>query len=76
MVVIDGRQRRWSAGSSLGELARLMLDLGAVQAMNLDGGGASAMWVDGELVNRSSDGQQRNVTTSVLVLPRPDPGEA
>jgi hypothetical protein len=76
MVVVDGRQPRWSVGSSLGELARLMVDLGAVHAMNLDGGGASAMWVDGELVNRPSDGQQRNVTTSVLVLPGPDPGEA
>ena len=76
MVVVDGRQPRWSVGSSLGELARLMVDLGAVHAMNLDGGGASAMWVDGELVNRPSDGQQRNVTTSVLVLPGPDPGES
>jgi exopolysaccharide biosynthesis protein len=76
MVVVDGRQPRWSVGSSLGEVARLMVDLGAVHAMNLDGGGASAMWVDGELVNRPSDGQQRNVTTSVLVLPGPDPGEA
>jgi hypothetical protein len=76
MVVVDGRQPRWSVGSSLGELARLMVDLGAVHALNLDGGGASAMWVDGELVNRPSDGQQRNVTTSVLVLPGPDPGEA
>ena len=76
LVVIDGRQPRWSVGSSLGELARLMVDLGAVHAMNLDGGGSSAMWVDGELVNRPSDGQQRNVTTSVLVLPGPDPGEA
>jgi Phosphodiester glycosidase len=76
MVVIDGRQRRWSAGSSLGELARLMLDLGAVHAMNLDGGDSSAMWVDGQLVNRPSDGDERNVTTSVLVLPGPDPGEA
>jgi hypothetical protein len=76
MVVIDGRQRRWSAGSSLGELASLMVDLGAVHAMNLDGGGSSAMWVDGQLVNRPSDGGERNVTTSVLVLPGPDPGEA
>jgi hypothetical protein len=76
MVVVDGRQPRWSVGSSLGEMARLMIDLGAVHAMNLDGGGASAMWVDGELVNRPSDGQQRHVTTSVLVLPGPDPGEA
>lgn len=76
LVVIDGRQPRWSAGASLGELARIMHDLGAVQAMNLDGGGSSTMWVDGEVVNRPSDGTERKVTTAMLVLPGADPGEA
>jgi hypothetical protein len=76
LVVIDGRQPRWSVGASLGELARIMRDLGAVQAMNLDGGGSSTMVVEGEVVNRPSDGRQRNVTTAVLVLPGKDPGEA
>ena len=76
LVVIDGRQPRWSVGSALGELARLMVDLGAVYALNLDGGGTSAMWVDGNLVNRPSDGHQRVTTTAVLVLPGNDPGEA
>lgn len=75
LVVIDGRQPRWSVGASLGELARLMRDLGAVQAMNLDGGGSSTMWVDGEVVNRPSDGMERKVSTAMLVLPGEDPGE-
>lgn len=76
LVVIDGRRPRWSVGASLGELARIMQELGAVQSLNLDGGGSSVMWVDGEVVNKPSDGQQRRVTTAVLVLPGPDPGEA
>jgi hypothetical protein len=76
LVVIDGRQARWSVGASLRELARVMQDLGAVQALNLDGGGSSTMVVEGEVVNRPSDGRQRNVTTAVLVLPGKDPGEA
>ncbi len=76
LVVIDGRQPRWSVGASLGELARIMRDLGAVEAMNLDGGGSSTMWVDGEVVNRPSDGTERKVTTAMLVLPGADPGEA
>jgi large repetitive protein len=75
LVVIDGRQPRWSAGASLTELARIMSDLGAVQAMNLDGGGSSTMWIDGEVVNRPSDGNERKVTTAVLLLPGEDPGE-
>lgn len=76
LVVIDGRQPRWSVGASLAELARIMQDLGAVQAMNLDGGGSSTMVVEGEVVNKPSDGRQRNVTNAVLVLPGEDPGEA
>ena len=43
--------------------------------MNLDGGGSSTMVVNGEVVNRPSDGEQRRVSTAVLVLPGPDPGE-
>jgi exopolysaccharide biosynthesis protein len=34
------------------------------------------MWVEGEVVNRPSDGTERKVTTAVLVLPGQDPGEA
>ena len=52
-----------------------MQDLGAISAMNLDGGGSSTMWVEGDVVNRPSDGHERRVTTAVLVLPGPDPGE-
>jgi hypothetical protein len=75
LVVIDGRQPGWSVGSSLRELTETMRDLGAVQALNLDGGGSSTMVVEGEVVNRPSDGEQRRVTTAVLVLPGKDPGE-
>ena len=34
------------------------------------------MVVDGEVVNRPSDGRERHITNAVLVLPGPDPGEA
>lgn len=75
LVVVDGRQRRWSRGASLVEMARLMRDLGAVQALNLDGGGSSTMVVENEVVNRPSDGHQRRISNAVVVLPGPDPGE-
>jgi hypothetical protein len=75
LVVIDGRQSRWSVGVTLVKLAQIMRDLGAEQALNLDGGGASVMVVEDEVVNRPSDGQQRHITTAVLVLPGNDPGE-
>ena len=44
LVVVDGRQDA-SRGATLGELALLMRSLGAVDALNLDGGGSSALVV-------------------------------
>lgn len=75
LVVVDGRQRGWSRGVSVIEFARLMRDLGAVTALNLDGGGSSEMVVEGEVVNRPSDGRERHISNAILVLPGPDPGE-
>ena len=76
LVVIDGRRPHWSRGATLGELRTILRDLGAVDALNLDGGGSSEMVVDGEVVNRPSDGRERHIANAVLVLPGPDPGEA
>jgi hypothetical protein len=76
MVVVDGRQARYSLGVSMRGFARLMKGLGAVDALNLDGGGASTMVVEGKVVNRPSDGRLRHVTTAALILPGADPGES
>ena len=46
LVVVDGRQPA-SRGVRLGELAELMAALGARDALNLDGGGSSALVVAG-----------------------------
>ena len=47
LVVVDGRQGGYSEGVTLGELANLMVEAGAWDAMNLDGGGSSTMVVEG-----------------------------
>jgi Phosphodiester glycosidase len=74
LVVVDGRSRR-SVGVTLVQLRALMRDLGAVSALNLDGGGSSEMVVEGTVVNDPSDGHERHITNAILVLPGPDPGE-
>ena len=51
LLVVDGRQAN-SRGVYLEELAVIMRDLGCVEALNLDGGGSSALLVDGNLINR------------------------
>ncbi len=75
LVVVDGRQRRWSVGTTVEQFTRIMRDLGAVTALNLDGGGSSEMVVEGEVVNRPSDGRERLISNAILVLPGPDPDE-
>lgn len=43
LVVVDGRQKPYSDGMTLRELATLMRALGAREALNLDGGGSTAL---------------------------------
>ena len=50
-VACDGRSRA-DAGLSLVELARLLAELGAREAINLDGGGSTSLVCAGELRNR------------------------
>jgi Phosphodiester glycosidase len=76
LVVVDGRNTNWSIGANIPEFAAIMRDLGAVHALNFDGGGSSTMIVEDEVVNRPSDGQLRHLSNAVLVLRGPDPGEA
>lgn len=65
MLVIDGRQAQ-SAGATYADLTEIMLDYGAVNACNLDGGSSTAMWFDGEYVNNCST-NPRNLPTCFLV---------
>jgi hypothetical protein len=48
IVVVDGRQPNYSEGISLGELAEIMIKYGAETALNLDGGGSSALIIQGQ----------------------------
>ena len=73
LVTVDGRQPGHSVGMSLRELAELFVGLGARSAINLDGGGSTTMVLDGTVVNRVSDPQERRVPTAVLVLAGPTP---
>ena len=74
LVVIDGR-RKGSRGATLVELAEVMRGFNAVQALNLDGGGSTTMVVKGKVMNVPSDGNERKVSSAVLVLNGPDAEE-
>lgn len=70
-VTLDGRQAA-SAGMTLAELAQLLHSMGAVEAINLDGGGSTTMVVNGAIRNTPSDGRERPVSDAILVFSIPD----
>jgi exopolysaccharide biosynthesis protein len=68
LMVVDGRQPSLSIGMSLDEVARFLIELGAVEAINMDGGGSTTMVVQGAIVNRPSDPTgERPVSDAILV---------
>jgi exopolysaccharide biosynthesis protein len=67
MVVVDGRQSGYSVGMTTFEMAQTMVRLGAVRAMQLDGGGSSTLAFDGAVLNRPSDGRERPISTAVML---------
>jgi hypothetical protein len=72
MVVVDGRQKDFSVGMTFSELAALMLKLGCKDALNLDGGGSSTMWLNGKVVNQpSSKGVLRHVANTLILVQSP-----
>jgi len=50
MVAVDGREYQ-SVGMTLGQLANFMKSIGCTNAINLDGGGSTVMYVNGQVVN-------------------------
>lgn len=79
LVVVDGRQSGFSEGMSLDELARLMIELGAFQAMNLDGGGSSTLVVSengnpkvlNSPINNDIPGRERAVGNHLGIFAEP-----
>jgi hypothetical protein len=74
VVTVDGRQTPYSTGVDLDELAQIMSSQGVVNAINLDGGGSTAIDVrepgdvEATLQNRPSDGRERAVANALLLV--------
>lgn len=75
LVTIDGRTNR-GIGTTCEETAIIMEELGAVDALNMDGGGTTTMWIAGEpssgVVNYPSDpGGERSTPNAIAVVSTP-----
>lgn len=69
LITIDGRQEGTS-GATLPEVAKLMQELGAFNAMNLDGGSSTQMVYKGKVVNRPTVRGGNRVTNALVIIPQ------
>jgi exopolysaccharide biosynthesis protein len=76
LITVDGRQPDFSLGIYQKQMADLMLEFGASDAMDLDSGGSATMVIEGRVVNHPSDGanpdgtggKERPVANALLVF--------
>lgn len=68
LVTVDGRQPALSVGMTLVELRALARRLELVNALNLDGGGSTTMWVQGRVVNHPSDAAGPRKVSDALIV--------
>jgi len=61
LVTIEGPHTMW-------DLAKFLRDMGAIEALNLDGGGSTTMVVDGKAVTRGAKNSQRRVASSIVLV--------
>jgi hypothetical protein len=62
LVTVEGPHTLW-------DMAKFMRQLGAVDAMNLDGGGSTTMVIEGKTVTRNATGHQRRVASALAIVP-------
>lgn len=69
-AMLPGGNFIFSSGATLENLGRIMIHLGCVEAMNLDGGGSSTLAIGSTLYNQPQGGTtQRPVPTIFAVVP-------
>ena len=69
-VVVDGRQKGYSMGMTIPELAAVFEELGCTSAYNLDGGGSAVMLFNHDRFSQQSNGGDRNLG-DILVIREP-----
>jgi exopolysaccharide biosynthesis protein len=58
LITVDGRSPGNAIGMSIPELAHLVKVLGAKTALNLDGGGSTMLYLNGQILNHPCDNRQ------------------
>lgn len=71
MLVIDGRQKG-SLGATLRQVQDILLDNGAYNAFNLDGGASTTMVYNGNVVNSPSDILGERYVPNAFIVTKPN----
>jgi exopolysaccharide biosynthesis protein len=66
IIIADGRQDGYSVGMTLPELQQLFVKYGAETALNLDGGGSTELWFQGQILNSPAGGEERYVSDIIF----------
>lgn len=70
-LTIDGRRPGHSMGTNLDEVTQIFQSLGAVEALNWDGGGSTTMIIKGQPVTKIATGWVREVSNALVLIPTP-----
>jgi exopolysaccharide biosynthesis protein len=75
-VAVDGRSTGYSRGVTMTEFAQIFKDLGATVAYNLDGGGSTTMYFNGQVVNNPIGKHDERGTSDILYIAEPTTASA
>ena len=68
ILVIQGRKPGVAEGATLEEEGKILIDLGCIEALNLDGGGSSCLLVNGKETIKPSDKEGQRPVPAVFVI--------
>lgn len=70
ILMVEGRNPGKAEGMTLAQEAKTLLDLGCVEALNLDGGGSSCMLINGKETIKPSDKEGQRPVPAVFMIYR------
>lgn len=73
ILAVEGRNKGVAEGATLTQLAEIMINLGCVEALNMDGGGSSCLLVNGKETIRPSDKTGQRPVPAVLLIRQKSP---
>lgn len=65
-IAVDGRDSWHSDGLTIQEASAFARGIGMTEAINMDGGGSTQLWWDGDIINKPSDGRERTLPYAVI----------